>query len=80
MRLRGKLMRLERELFQGKGCLVNQSAKPPTNEVSPATTLGADNADCPLGLLAGKAKEAPDCWNPCEETEQLFHGAETSQG
>lgn len=27
-----------------------------------------------LGLLTGEAKEAPDCWDQCEDIEQMFTG------
>ena len=52
----------------------------PNDVVSPTMIVGLDEAALPLGLLAGKAKEAPDCWDPCEEVEQLFYGVRTSQG
>lgn len=31
-----------------------------------------------LGLLAGKANESSDCWDHCEDIEQMFYGPKPS--
>ena len=59
---------------------VDKKEKQPIKAVPPNTIVGADEAIRPLGLLASKAKESPDCWDRCEETEQLFYGAVPIRG
>jgi hypothetical protein len=57
---------------------MNNPAKQPFDVVSSTVVVWVDELARPLGLLAGKANEAPDCWDTCEETAQLFYGP--SQG
>lgn len=52
--------------------VVAKAGKPMVQLVPIAAAGGAR----PLGLLAGQAKESPDCWSPDEEVEQWFYGEE----
>ncbi len=51
---------------------MDEGEKQPINAIPSKKTIGMDHATRSLGLLAGQAKESPDCWDRCEETEQLF--------
>jgi hypothetical protein len=59
---------------------MDEGEKQPINAIPSKKTIGMDHATRSLGLLAGQAKESPDCWDRCEETEQLFYGAEPLRG
>jgi hypothetical protein len=59
---------------------VDEGEKRPINAIPSNKKIGMDHAPRPLGLIAGQVKESPDCWDRCEETEQLFYGAEPLGG
>ncbi len=53
---------------------MKQSAKQISDAFKCASPRIVNEAPRILGLLTGKAKEAPDCWDQCEDIEQMFYG------
>ncbi|MEX1115802.1 MAG: type II toxin-antitoxin system prevent-host-death family antitoxin [Akkermansiaceae bacterium] len=66
------LSRLIEEAVGGEMVVVAKAGKPMVQLV-PVAAVGSAR---PLGLLAGKAKESPDCWSRDEEVERWFYGEE----
>lgn len=64
------LSRLIEEVVQGGTVVVAKAGKPMVQLVP----VAANGGDRPLGLLAGQAKEASDCWSPDQDVEQWFYG------
>jgi len=66
------LSRLVEEALQGEGIVVAKAGKPLVQLV-PVGGAGAPRA---LGLLAGRVREAPDCWAPDPEVTAWFYPPE----
>jgi antitoxin (DNA-binding transcriptional repressor) of toxin-antitoxin stability system len=64
------LSKLVEEVLAGETVVVAKAGKPMVQ----LTKLGAAGAARPLGLLAGKGKELPGCWDPDPELEESFYG------
>jgi hypothetical protein len=67
--LRGKLIQLEQIPAEPKGCHIKQSAKQISGASQCASPQIVNEAPRILGLLTGKAKEAPDGWDQWEDID-----------
>jgi hypothetical protein len=67
--LRGKLIQLEQIPAEPKGCHIKQSAKQISDASQCASPQIVNEAPRILGLLTGKAQEAPDGWDQCEDID-----------
>jgi len=54
----------------GEEIIIAKAGKPVAKLVPVTAVSGARK----LGVLAGKVREAPDCWEPDPEIEELFYG------
>lgn len=54
----------------GEEIIIAKAGKPVAKLVPVTAVSGARK----LGALAGKVTEAPDCWEPDAEIEELFYG------
>ncbi len=66
------LSRLVEEALQGEGIVVAKAGKPLVQLVP----VGCAGAPRRLGLLAGRVREAPDCWAPDPEATAWFDPAD----
>ena len=65
------LSRLVEEAVAGQGIVVAKAGKPMVQLVP----VGGAGTVRPLGLLAGKVVESPECWDADPEVERWFEGA-----
>ncbi len=64
------LSKLIEQAVAGEGIVVAKAGKPMVQLVP----VGQPGAARPLGLLAGQAKEAPDCWEEDGQVIEWFYG------
>ncbi len=65
------LSRLVEEAAGGEDVVIAKAGKPMVRLV-PVSTLAGPR---PLGLLADRVREAPDCWDPDTGIEESFYGS-----
>ncbi len=68
------LSKLVEEVLGGETVIVAKAGKPMVQ----LAKIGIQSGVRPLGLLAGKGKEMPGCWDPDPEIEEAFYGSEDS--
>ena len=68
------LSKLVEEVLGGETVIVARAGKPMVQ----LAKIGASGGGRPLGLLAGKGKEMPGCWDPDPDIEETFYGSEAS--
>ncbi|MBE2179371.1 MAG: type II toxin-antitoxin system prevent-host-death family antitoxin [Chthoniobacterales bacterium] len=68
------LSKLVEEVLGGETVIVAKAGKPMVQ----LAKIGAPRGVRPLGLLAGKGKEMPGCWDADPELEETFYGSEES--
>ncbi len=62
--------RLVDAVAAGEEIIIAKAGKPVAKLVPVSAVSGVRK----LGLLAGKVHEAPDCWEPDPDLEELFYG------
>jgi prevent-host-death family protein len=67
------LSRLVDEAARGEDIVIAKAGRPIVRLVPVTEVQGLR----PVGVLAGRIRESPDCWDPDPEIEALFYGDAT---